>query len=171
VPAFGALHVGCWLARLLDPNPTKPGTEAEHLSTLCCCRHSEFSVGLLSDCCKNICCLHADSGLSPLLIGHDMGGSGVQSAPRSNQRRWHWLPVLPDDNPSQWANADIWEQLPLAGWLSLAHYLCQHQCQIQMSCSITSRALKAIMGNANLKVLRFLSTTVEVLVHHCYRVC
>ena len=57
--------------------------------------------------------LHADSGLSPLLIEHEPGGSGVHAAPRG--RRWQWLPVSPDDSPSQWANADIWEQYPLAG--------------------------------------------------------
>ena len=55
----------------------------------------------------------ADSGLSPLLIEHEPGGSGVHAAPRG--RRWHWLPVSPDDSPSQWANADIWEQYPPAG--------------------------------------------------------
>ncbi|KAL0031838.1 hypothetical protein WJX79_010539 [Trebouxia sp. C0005] len=54
-----------------------------------------------------------DSGLSPLLIEHEPGGLGVHAAPRG--RRWQWLPVSPDDSPSQWANADIWEQYPLAG--------------------------------------------------------
>lgn len=54
-----------------------------------------------------------DSGLSPLLIEHEPWGSGVHAAPRG--RRWQWLPVSPDDSPSQWANADIWEQHPLAG--------------------------------------------------------
>ncbi|KAL0056421.1 hypothetical protein WJX82_011195 [Trebouxia sp. C0006] len=54
-----------------------------------------------------------DSGLSPLLIEHEPGGSGVHAAPRG--RRWQWLPVSPDDSPFQWANADIWEQYPLAG--------------------------------------------------------
>jgi len=57
--------------------------------------------------------LHADSGLSPLLIEHEPGGSGVHAAPWG--RRWQWLPVSPDDSPFQWANADIWEQYPLAG--------------------------------------------------------
>lgn len=44
---------------------------------------------------------------------HDPGGLGVQAG--SGGKRWHWLPVSPDDQPSQWANADIWEQYPLAG--------------------------------------------------------
>ncbi len=64
---------------------------------------------------------HADSGLSPLLIEHEPGGSGVHTAPRG--RRWQWLPVSPDDSPSQWANADIWEQYPLAGQLPLLKIL------------------------------------------------
>ena len=44
---------------------------------------------------------------------HDPGGLRVQAG--SGGKRWHWLPVSPDDQPSQWANADIWEQYPLAG--------------------------------------------------------
>ena len=44
---------------------------------------------------------------------HEMGGSGLMNPP--NARRWHWLPISPDDNPLQWAHADIWERYPLPG--------------------------------------------------------
>lgn len=55
----------------------------------------------------------AEGGVSPLLMEHEMGGSGLMSPP--NARRWHWLPVSPDDDPTQWAQADIWERQPLPG--------------------------------------------------------
>ena len=58
----------------------------------------------------------AEGGLSPLLMEHEMGGSGLMNPP--NTRRWHWLPVSPDDNPLQWAHADIWERYPLPGHTS-----------------------------------------------------
>ena len=44
---------------------------------------------------------------------HEMGGSGLMRPP--NARHWHWLPVSPDDDPAQWAQADIWERYPLPG--------------------------------------------------------
>lgn len=55
----------------------------------------------------------AEGGLSPLLMEHELGGSGLLSPP--NARRWHWLPVSPEDDPAQWAQPDIQDRYPLPG--------------------------------------------------------
>ena len=75
----------------------------------------------------------ADAGLSPLLMEHEMGGSGLMNPP--NARRWHWLPVSPDDNPTQWAHSDIWERYPLQGQHKQPHSWAPPSLPIPRPCS------------------------------------
>ena len=60
-------------------------------------------------------CLHADSGLSPLLVEHEAGAQLGSSQGR--QKRWHWLPASPDDH-FQWGSSDVWGHWPPAGQLA-----------------------------------------------------
>lgn len=64
----------------------------------------------------------AEGGLSPLLMEHEQGGSGLLSP--LNARRWHWLPVSPQDDLAQWAQADAQGRYPLPGRPPVSLPLC-----------------------------------------------
>ena len=75
---------------------------------------------------------------------HEAGGSGLMSPPN---KRWHWLPASPDDDPTQWAHADIWEGYPIPGQPPLPSPTIKDMYCMTRICMHTSHAQQGMTQN------------------------